>query len=744
MEQGNGPTKWPSADLGRQPPPEFYKALIDFMNDGVVVTDNKNDILFVNQRFCEMVGFRADELVGSDLLRLLSPKYKEVLTGQSVDDKTKRVPQYELEWIHWTGEAVSTIVSESPLIGNKGETVGFLRVVTDITGIVRTSQALVHSEEKYRTLFNESPIGIVIVRPDGVVTDANRAALQLVAAPAEQYDDLTKAGLTLLQDPRLRDELQRCVQTKSVVTGEHHFVSCWNRRVHLRYKMYPRLDNEGNVHEVLCTFDDIGEMRRMQDRLKESLTLLGLVMNTIPALVFWKDRSHVYMGCNANFAVTSGAGRPESIAGKTDRDLGWTEAQAEAFVAADERVMTQNTPEFHVVERVSFADGRVCWWEISRVPLVDSDGNVIGVLGTAQDITQRKMREDEMIKSESRYRKLADNSPQGIMILGEHGILYANSAFAKIVMRQVDELVKMHIDEVWEMVHSEDRETLRENLLKGLAGRPLPTTQEYRLIRTSGEVRWVESYSSVVDYAGAPALQIAVIDVTDRRRVEREMKSASDRAYIYLDIMTHDIRNQLQVIASASALLRESYDETTRSSFFDIISGAVKKCSRLIDEVRATEHLMNVPLVERSLREVLDSCVMALSSRSENVQFETHYDVTEAIVEADEYLELLLTNILINAIEHNPKPVKRVWVTLSEEAQSYVVTVADDGPGVPDSTKAVLLDKARRFGGFGLHQSSQIAEKYGGRIEIGDRVPGHHDQGAEFRIVIPRSQRKKA
>jgi signal transduction histidine kinase len=108
------------------------------------------------------------------------------------------------------------------------------------------------------------------------------------------------------------------------------------------------------------------------------------------------------------------------------------------------------------------------------------------------------------------------------------------------------------------------------------------------------------------------------------------------------------------------------------------------------------------------------------------------------LIEADDFLELMISNIMMNAIEHNPNPEKSVWVTLSDSEQGYVISIGDNGKGIPDAVKASLFDTSRRFGGLGLHTAYYIAEKYNGRIEVQDRIAGSPEQGAEFRIWIPK------
>jgi signal transduction histidine kinase len=92
----------------------------------------------------------------------------------------------------------------------------------------------------------------------------------------------------------------------------------------------------------------------------------------------------------------------------------------------------------------------------------------------------------------------------------------------------------------------------------------------------------------------------------------------------------------------------------------------------------------------------------------------------------------------MNSVEHNIKERKKVWIRLERSGLDYLLSISDDGPGIPDSTKAGLFNMSRRFGGLGLHTVNHLVEKYGGRIELHDRVPGQYSQGLEVKIWFPK------
>jgi PAS domain S-box-containing protein len=136
--------------------------------------------------------------------------------------------------------------------------------------------------------------------------------------------------------------------------------------------------------------------KEAEDALWESTERLRLVLDNMPAFVFWKDRESVYLGCNRLFACNAGLNAPEKIVGLTDFDLPWTREETEGYRADDRRVMELGTPKLDYEENQHTADGRVVWLRTSKVPLKNAQGEVIGVLGTYADVTERKRAEEEL------------------------------------------------------------------------------------------------------------------------------------------------------------------------------------------------------------------------------------------------------------------------------------------------------------------------------------------------------------
>jgi len=147
----------------------------------------------------------------------------------------------------------------------------------------------------------------------------------------------------------------------------------------------------------------IVERKQTEKAMIEKEELLQLVLDNIPQYIFWKDRNSVYLGCNRNFAIIAGLNNPLEIVGKTDYDLPWKKEESDFFRACDARVMETDTAEYHIIEPLLQADGTQIWLNTNKIPLHDAEGNVVGVLGTVEDITERQRVEEKI-----RYQAMHD------------------------------------------------------------------------------------------------------------------------------------------------------------------------------------------------------------------------------------------------------------------------------------------------------------------------------------------------
>ncbi len=150
---------------------------------------------------------------------------------------------------------------------------------------------------------------------------------------------------------------------------------------------------------IAGVFRDITKHKETEDELKKTKNMLQLVLDNIPQRVFWKDTHSIYLGCNAGFAEDVNLEHPSHIHGKTDDDFPYLEQHVPNWQAADMRVVSERKRlrSTYAVYKNS-APGKInkMWIKEIKVPLSDAGGNVIGILGSYEDITEDVIREDKV------------------------------------------------------------------------------------------------------------------------------------------------------------------------------------------------------------------------------------------------------------------------------------------------------------------------------------------------------------
>ncbi len=300
-----------------------------------------------------------------------------------------------------------------PLRDSGGRVIGLTGTGRDITESRRQQASLAESEQRYRSLVEHSPEAIAVYSDDRIVY-VNAAAVTLFAAAGPE--DLLGRLIFDLVHPdchALTKERARLSQQEGKPSA-------------LALQQYVRLDGRVIDVEAVSTsityqgrpagqvlIRDVTERLRAEEQVRATNDMRRLIMDNIPQFIFWKDQDSVYLGCNQNFARGAGLAHPDEIVGKTDFDLPWTTEEAEFYRAIDRDVMRENTPRLHLLETQRQADGREKWLETNKVPLHDSQGRVMGILGTFQDVTDRRRAEEQIRRLNAELTEAYDATIEG-------------------------------------------------------------------------------------------------------------------------------------------------------------------------------------------------------------------------------------------------------------------------------------------------------------------------------------------
>lgn len=129
--------------------------------------------------------------------------------------------------------------------------------------------------------------------------------------------------------------------------------------------------------------------QELKKDLDENKELLKRVIDTVPIRIFWKDTQSRYLGCNRLFAQDAGFEDEVDFIGKTDYDFSWKN-EAKEYIKDDQAVITSGIGKLNIEEKLTRKDGNQIWLSTSKVPLMDSTGKVMGILGAYADITPQK------------------------------------------------------------------------------------------------------------------------------------------------------------------------------------------------------------------------------------------------------------------------------------------------------------------------------------------------------------------
>ena len=195
----------------------------------------------------------------------------------------------------------------------------------------------------------------------------------------------------------------------------------------VEYWSHP-MNRLGETVGSVVTFQNISQRRLAEEKLQDTRQMLQHIIDTVPNFVFWKDRDSRFLGCNEALARLAGLQRPEEIIGKYDHELSWSK-YANQYRRDDAEVISSGTAKLNIVEPMRRRDGSAGWLETSKVPLRDTQGQIIGVLGVFQDITARVHAEEKLRQT----AKVFESSMEGIVITSPDGdIVAVNPAFTEI------------------------------------------------------------------------------------------------------------------------------------------------------------------------------------------------------------------------------------------------------------------------------------------------------------------------
>jgi PAS domain S-box-containing protein len=579
-------------------------------------------------------------------------------------------------------------------------------------------------------LLENSWLGIITVDRDSRIVHANRAAEELLEEPPGSLDGKRIMSLRLTLRAVLMSHYERVLR-EGVPEKIEKLV---RPDKHLRFNMYP--DERG----VIITVEDISR----EWILDEAKRLALLTINSLPDAVFMIRQTGHIINVNDQACSCTGYSKQE-LQGMTIREVmpGLDIGQSRAMAGDGPNREMRWVKELELLQR----DGGTVPVEVSV-----SEKKIYGIrqyLVIARDITVRKRAEEALRESVEKYRSVYEQSAVGIArVSPDYRFIDVNQKFCDITGYTAMELSdKTFMD----ITYQEDVDSDVEQAGQLLAGRIKTYSMEKRYIRKDGSLVWINLTVSLVRKPdGTPHNFVSIIeDISQRKRAQEELAEERQRAELYLDLMGHDINNQMQIGIGFLELSLERAEKCPgEAEFVENALDSLRNSTRLIENVRKLQkveahELRHHPIDVCQLLSDVRSGFLKVPGREVSINLTRYCD---CVVNANELLKDVFTNLVGNAIKHSEGPLTieiKVWDTYEDGQMHCNVTIEDNGPGINPELKSKLFTRFQRGAtkahgkGLGLYLVKALVEDFNGKIWVEDRVPGDYKKGSKFVIRLP-------
>jgi PAS domain S-box-containing protein len=351
------------------------------------------------------------------------------------------------------------------------------------------------------------------------------------------------------------------------------------------------------------------------------------------------------------------------------------------------------------------------------------------------------------------YHLIVDMAEEGIWILNPGDVLvFMNKKLLSMLGYSKEELL---CHNVFDIIAGEDREIVEKALDRRHKG--VKEIYVVRLRKKDSGLLWVAVAAAPImdkegNYNGVVSL---ASDISIVKQGEEALKKEKSLATMYLDLMAHDINNLNQVAIgnlelAIDELQQKKPEDHEILDFLKKSMDTMCQQTALIKNVKTLQQLKTEQLryEDVDLGEIIAEAVRdypKIPGREVTIYYEKP---GKCFVKSNLLLKAVFTNLIGNSVKHSTGAV-RIWITVDSAMEQgkkyYEVTVADDGPGIPDDMKERLFRRFKSEGdqasghGLGLYLVKAIVEDFGGRVQVGDRVRGDYARGAKFVVLLPAS-----
>lgn len=598
---------------------------------------------------------------------------------------------------------------------------------------------------------------VVSVR-DGRIERANKAASELLGYSENELLGKSIGNIFLIKSITNENILIDKMRKASLKNAELECETKDKRRIPVIFSSSVVKDKDGNSHGIVCIAKDISDIKIAQKALKESEEKYRTIIEHSNDLIWILDKNGNFAYLNKQTEQTSGYKLSDYL-GKSFEPMIFSED-----IPKVKRILleTLSGKSMHYDVNIVREDGGLLSLSVNTTPFLDS-GEIVGTVSFGHDITERKLAEEALKKSEERYKTIIENTLDILYSCNPEGIVtFVSPTVIGFAGYLPEEIIGRNL---LEFMHPEDVPKALENLTKALESESLELLPNiYRLRKKDGTYIYTEEVSKIIKKDGKLVqLNGVVRDISERRRLEAQL-AQSQRLEVIGKLaggIAHDFNNLMTAILGYASLIlsRVTADEQLKGDLNEIRK-AGERAASLTKQLLAFSRKQTIRTENMNLNSLIsDMDKMLHRVIGEDIQLSLLFEPELKNIEIDPVqIEQVVINLVINARDAMPKGgriiIKTENVKVDEKyckdigearpGEFISLTVSDTGIGMGQNVLEHLFEPfftTKDFGkgtGLGLAMAYGIIKQHKGWITVQSKL----DEGSEFKVYLPVSSSK--
>ena len=778
---------------------ERYKLISENANDLISILNQNLKFEYMNEKPCLLtLGYPIDEIIGKSVLDLVHPDDKKESIKKLVDGLEKGQNVLELRIKHKKGYWI-WIEVKGRTFTDKDDKIKGILIGRNITERKIADQKIKESEEKYHTIFNESPDLIYLTNLKGIILDANQAFLEKTKMSLNEAHN--KQILDFFVGENLEDlksQIYELRAGKEIKGLEATIKNIIGEIYDFEINAVP-LKESGKITRVISFARDITARKLAEQKLITSEKKYRHLFESSPFSIWIVDLKGVIIDCNSTMKILPSKYERDDLIGKNFIEILTLFDRPEYFIP----LFKNNFESFINNERIKPLEFKMTridkvekWMNIRASKIKLGDETLIQVL--IQDITAKKEadlklekseeelkilnrelekivfeRTKELRESERKYRHLFENSPFSIALLNTKGkIIDINSTTFKLFGFKKEDLIGKNYLKLSYLFPSETKPGLRT--LQELDRKREPTNivmkpSTIQIYNKDNKMMWVESELSTIEIGGELMIQAIIQDVTDKKIAEEKLKESErmlrqqnielkelDRLKTdFISIAAHDLKTPLISVGGYIdlILLREKdLKDDIKEDLNRVLSNVARLESyinRLLDVMKIDAGKIEIIKKVENIYDIITDCLSELEYQISQKKIAINLNVPEDLeLIVDRFrITQVFSNILSNAVKFSSDN-DIIDINVLEENQNFLFKIKDHGKGLTLKEIEKLFGKFVTIGqatesysafekgsGLGLYISKGMIEVHGGEIWVESKG---RNKGAEFSFTLPK------